>query len=160
MGIEFTGTFDAPVQELFDWHSRRGTLTRLIPPSQPMRAMTEASSLADGRAVPGLPGEIRWHAQHRRADFDPPHRFVDERVVSGLRSLPPALAGPWRHEHCFTEQQRHRTRLTHRVDTVIHLAGEPIAGRLDAFGHRFRRPHLTQCLRHQLGRLPEERTGL
>ncbi|MDN5757040.1 MAG: TIGR01777 family oxidoreductase [Tomitella sp.] len=119
MGIEFSSVVDAPRQEVFDWHGRPGALSRLLPPWQPMRAAAESSSLSDGRAVLSLPGGLRWHAQHQPDCFDPPRRFVDQRVTSGLTSLPPEIAGPWRHEHLFTADTAGSTRMTDRVHTPV-----------------------------------------
>lgn len=119
MGIEFTSTLDAPIDEVFGWFAKPGALRRLLPPWQPMRAIHEADSIADGRAVLGLPGGLRWQAQHVAADFSPPHRFVDERVVDGPGSVPTALAGPWRHEHEFRETTDGRTEVIDRVHTAV-----------------------------------------
>ncbi|EUA68817.1 nucleoside-diphosphate sugar epimerase domain protein [Mycobacterium xenopi 4042] len=52
-------------------------MARLIPPWQPMTVLAEAESIADGRAVLGLPGGLQWVAQHRADEFEPPHKFVD-----------------------------------------------------------------------------------
>ncbi|GED99836.1 nucleoside-diphosphate sugar epimerase [Gordonia spumicola] len=119
MSIEFTSTVDAPIDEVFDWFGRPGALRRLLPPWQPMRAMSEAGSLADGRAVLGLPAGLVWHAQHMGAEFSPPHRFVDERVVDGPASAPAALAGPWRHVHDFREAPGGGTVMIDRVRTPV-----------------------------------------
>ncbi|WOC11598.1 TIGR01777 family oxidoreductase [Gordonia sp. MP11Mi] len=119
MGIEFASTVDAPIDEVFGWFSRPGALRRLLPPWQPMHAVSETDSIAEGRAVLGLPGGLRWQAQHVGADFAPPHRFVDERVVDGPRSVPAALAGPWRHVHDFRETPDGRTEVIDRVHTAV-----------------------------------------
>ena len=78
-------------------------MTRLVPPWQPMSVVAEAQSLADGRAVLGLPGGLRWVAQHDPSGFDPPHRFVDELSSDGLTSWPARIVGWWRHTHQFSE---------------------------------------------------------
>ncbi|GAA4659726.1 TIGR01777 family oxidoreductase [Gordonia humi] len=119
MGIEFTSIVDAPIDEVFGWFARPGALRRLLPPWQPMRAITEADSLAQGRAVLGLPGGLRWQARHVAADYSPPYRFVDERVVAGPASVPTALAGPWRHVHEFREMPGERTEVIDRVHTAV-----------------------------------------
>ncbi|WP_026917297.1 TIGR01777 family oxidoreductase [Gordonia shandongensis] len=119
MGITVTGVVDEPIAEVFAWHGRPGALTRLIPPWQPMRPLAEADSLADGRALLGLPLGLRWPARHDPDAFVPDHRFADERVRDGVRSLPPALAGPWRHEHVFTADGACGTRMTDTVRTAV-----------------------------------------
>ncbi len=95
MGIEYSSVFDAPRDDVFAWHARPGAIHRLLPPWQPMSVVAEAASLADGRAVLGLPGGLRWNAQHNPADYAPPARFVDELSRGGLRSLPSGLP-TWR----------------------------------------------------------------
>ncbi len=64
MGIEYESVVDHPLAEVFAWHTRPGAMTRLVPPWQPMTVVAETESLADGRAVLGLPGGLRWVAQH------------------------------------------------------------------------------------------------
>jgi len=119
MGIEYSSVVDATRNDVFGWHSRRGAIHRLLPPWQPMNVVSEAGSLADGRAVLGLPGGLRWVADHQRDAYDPPARFVDELGRKGVMSLPAGLVGSWRHEHRFEEVDGHRTRVTDRVDTPI-----------------------------------------
>lgn len=105
---EFTVELDAPLDQVFAWHERPGALTRLAPPWQPIRVLSEARSLRDGRAVLALPAGFRWVARHH--GYEPPHRFVDE-----LTSLPLR----WRHEHEFTALSATSTRLTDRVHTPV-----------------------------------------
>ena len=101
VSIEFESVVDHPLDEVFAWHTRPGAMPRLVPPWQPMKVVAETSSLASGRAVLGLPGGLRWVAQHQSSDFDPPHRFVDQLSSDGLRSWPPRIIGRWRHTHDF-----------------------------------------------------------
>lgn len=119
MSIEFTSTVDAEIDDVFEWFSRPGALRRLLPPWQPMSAISEAESLADGQAVLGQPGGLRWTAQHRAADYRPPHAFVDERITDGVRGLPTAFAGSWRHEHEFVDDGAGRTEVIDRVHTAV-----------------------------------------
>ena len=60
MGIEYSSVVDAPRDDVFAWHARPGAIHRLLPPWQPMSVVSEATSLADGCAVLGLPGGLRW----------------------------------------------------------------------------------------------------
>ncbi|CAJ1503784.1 TIGR01777 family oxidoreductase [[Mycobacterium] burgundiense] len=119
MGIVHSSVVDAPRAEVFAWHGRPGAIHRLLPPWQPMSVVAEATSLADGRAVLGLPGGLRWIADHQPDAYDPPARFVDALGRDGLRSLPATLFGPWRHEHSFDAVDAERTRVTDRVDAVV-----------------------------------------
>lgn len=119
---EFSVELDAPLDQVFAWHERPGALTRLAPPWQPVRVLSEARSLREGRAVLALPAGFRWVARHH--GYEPPHRFVDE-----LTSLPLR----WRHEHEFTEVSATSTRLTDRVHTTV---PGPLLRGMFAYRHR------------------------
>ncbi|HNM85724.1 MAG TPA: TIGR01777 family oxidoreductase [Mycobacterium sp.] len=119
MTVVHSSVVDAPRDEVFAWHARPGAIHRLMPPWQPMTVIAEASSLADGRAVLGLPGGLRWVARHDPAGYDAPARFVDELTHEGWRSVPPPLVGHWRHEHRFEAVDAGRTRVTDRVETPV-----------------------------------------
>ncbi|MGB3482495.1 MAG: NAD-dependent epimerase/dehydratase family protein, partial [Mycobacterium sp.] len=123
MGIHHTSVLDHPCDEVFGWHGRPGAIHRLIPPWQPMSAVQEATSLADGRAVLALPGGLRWVAQHDPAAYSPPHRFADDLVAGGLRSWPTLATRRWRHLHEFADRGDGTTLLTDTVET-------PVPGRL------------------------------
>jgi len=122
MGIEFESIVDHPLAEVFAWHTRPGAMSRLVPPWQPMTVVAETESLADGRAVLGLPGGLRWIAQHDPAGYDPPHRFVDVLTSAGPRSLPARLIGWWRHIHSFSEAPGGGTRVHDAVDATVPAA--------------------------------------
>lgn len=119
MGLTYSAVFDAPRDEVFAWHTRPGAFTRLSPPWQPMRLLSEAESLDSGRAELGLPLGLRWLAQHQRADYDPPHRFVDVIARGGPASWPAWAVVRWRHTHDFAALDGGRTRITDRIDTAI-----------------------------------------
>jgi uncharacterized protein len=119
MGLVYSSVVDAPIYEVFDWHTRPGAITRLSPPWQPVRVVAEADSLKDGRAELGLPGGLRWVADHQADSYDPPRRFVDSISTEGLASLPVRLAVRWRHTHEFDELGNDRTRVTDRVATPV-----------------------------------------
>jgi uncharacterized protein (TIGR01777 family) len=114
MTFQHRAVVNAPLEEVFAWHARPGALARLLPPWQPVRVFEEASSLRDGRAVLGLPGGVRWAAQHEASAYDPPHRFADE-LVSPL----PAAVLRWRHTHEFRPAGDASTELTDTVDTTF-----------------------------------------
>jgi ligand-binding SRPBCC domain-containing protein len=101
MGVTYSSVVDAPRDEVFAWHSRPGAFNRLSPPWSPMRLVSEATSLKDGRATLALPGGLRWVAQHQPDFYDPPRRFVDTISSDGLASLPARIAVRWRHTHDF-----------------------------------------------------------
>lgn len=110
----FTTVVDAPLDEVFAWHARPGALVRLTPPWLPLRVVTEATSLRDGRATLALPGGLRWTARHDPGAYAPPTRFADELVATPLRAV---LA--WRHSHEFEAVTGASTRITDRVATPV-----------------------------------------
>ena len=142
MGIEYESVVDHPLDEVFAWHTRPGAMTRLVPPWQPMTVVAETESLADGRAVLGLPGGLRWVAQHDRDGFDPPHRFVDVLSSAGPRSLPPRAIGWWRHTHEFAEAPGGGTTSARRGRHLDSRRGAAADVRLPASSAR-RRPRRT-----------------
>lgn len=119
MGIEYSSVITHRLADVFDWHARPGAMTRLIPPWQPMTAVSETPSLADGQAVLGLPAGLRWIAKHDPAGYDPPHRFVDELSSDGLMSVPARSIGYWRHTHQFSDRGDATTLVEDRVDTPV-----------------------------------------
>jgi uncharacterized protein len=114
VGLTHTSVLDAPVEEVFAWHTRPGALTRLLPPWQPVRVLAEARSVRDGRAVLRLPAGLRWTAEHDPSGYRPPHRFVDQLVGAPLGAV---LS--WRHTHEFRAEHEGRTRLVDTVDTSV-----------------------------------------
>ncbi|MCT7660168.1 TIGR01777 family oxidoreductase [Mycobacterium deserti] len=118
MGIEYESVVDHPLTEVFAWHERPGAMRRLVPPWQPMKVVAEAESLADGRAVLGLPAGLRWVAQHDPTRYDPPHRFVDVLSSQGPTSWPARVVARWTHTHEFSEVPG-GTRVYDHVDTPV-----------------------------------------
>ncbi|TCO50661.1 TIGR01777 family oxidoreductase [Actinocrispum wychmicini] len=114
MGLSCSSVVDAPIDEVFGWHARAGAFQRLAPPWQPAHLVQEAASLRDGRAVLGLPGGVRWSAQHVADGYDPPYQFVDELTT-------PVLSGVlrWRHTHQFMAVDPRHTRVTDTVDSRV-----------------------------------------
>jgi uncharacterized protein (TIGR01777 family) len=96
MTFTYSSVVDADLSEVFAWHGRRGAITRLMPPWQPVKVLREATSLRDGTAVLGLPGGLRWVAAHQSDSYDPPHAFADE-----LENAPLSTVLSWRHSHRF-----------------------------------------------------------
>ncbi len=110
MGLTYSSVVDASLDEVFCWHARPGAITRLAPPWSPLRVISEAGSLRDGRAVLGLPGGLRCVAAHQPDGYHPPHVFADS-----LES-PPL---PWRHTHQFSPAGEQATLVTDVVDTPL-----------------------------------------
>lgn len=127
MTFVHSSLLDAPVEEVFAWHGRPGAIARLTPPWQPVRVLQEAESLADGRAVLGLPGGLRWVADHVPEEYAPPYAFEDR-----LTSRPLAPLVRWRHRHEMTAEGA-GTRLTDVV--TARLPGRLLAP-MFAYRHR------------------------
>jgi uncharacterized protein (TIGR01777 family) len=119
MGLDYSSVVDASITDVFDWYARPGAFARLSPPWQPMRLVTEAASLEDGRATLALPGGLRWVAVHQPDGYDPPRRFVDTIGGDGLATLPARVAMRWRHIHEFEDLGANRTRVIDRVETPV-----------------------------------------
>ncbi|WNG85602.1 TIGR01777 family oxidoreductase [Mycobacterium sp. ITM-2016-00317] len=121
MGIEYDCVVGHPRDEVWRWHARPGAMRRLVPPWQPMSVVSEASSLADGVAVLGLPGGLRWVARHDPSAYVEGTRFADELASQGPASWPPRVIGRWRHTHSFTDVGS-GTRVHDRVDARVPAA--------------------------------------
>jgi uncharacterized protein (TIGR01777 family) len=105
---------EAPIEEVFAWHTRPGALRRLVPPWMPVRVMAEAESLQDGRAVLGLPAGVRWVATQQPDAYDPPHRFADQ-----LTSEPLASVLRWTHNHQFRSEDDKSTSVSDTVTSRL-----------------------------------------
>ena len=114
MGLKYSSVVDAPLDEVFAWHTRPGAISRLMPPWPPVQVEREAGSVRDGRAVLRLPAGLRWVAAHQPGEYDPPHEFAD-----ALTSLPLSAVLPWRHTHQFAPAGQQATRVTDVVETPL-----------------------------------------
>ena len=119
MSISYASIVDHPLDEVFAWHTRPGAMRRLVPPWQPMWVVKETESLANGRAILGLPGGLRWIAQHDPTGYDPPRQFRDVLSSDGLMTLPPRVIGWWRHTHRYSDAGGGTTRVLDEVDTTV-----------------------------------------
>lgn len=108
------------------WHTRSGAVERLTPPFLPMTPLTQASSLADGTTVFGLPAGLRWEARHDLAGFQTGRSFVDVCVSAPVRALT-----QWRHVHRFADAPEGNTRITDEVTTRV-----PARSLAPAFAYR------------------------
>jgi uncharacterized protein (TIGR01777 family) len=127
MGLTYSSVVGAEPDEVFSWHTRRGAITRLMPPWPPVHVGREAASVRDGEAVLNLPGGLRWNARHDPDSYDPPRQFAD------VLRPPLGSALHWRHTHQFAPAVNSGTLVTDIVDT-------PVPGRVlrPMFGYRHR----------------------
>ncbi len=114
MPYRHSATFDHPVEEVFEWHTRPGALARLMPPWQPVRPLREATSLRDGEAALALPCGLTWLARHDPAGYEEGRRFTDFLATPVLAQL-----APWRHTHDFTPLPDGRAQVTDTVETRL-----------------------------------------
>lgn len=113
MSLTYKSVLPFPAEEIFAWHKRPGALSRLLPPWLPVRALEEATSLRDGRAVLGMPLGVRLVAQHRPEGYEEGHSFVDE-----VAPLPFGAPG-WRHTRLFEDQGDGKALVEDRVQTYL-----------------------------------------
>ncbi len=114
MVYQHTATFDAPIDEVFAWHTRPGAIRRLVPPWQPVKVAKEAGSLEDGVAVLTMPGGIPWRAEHQPSEYVKGRQFSDVLTTPAIAQLV-----TWRHVHRFSEAPGGRTEITDEVHTRV-----------------------------------------
>ncbi len=88
----------APREQVWQWHTRQGALTRLNAPFAFMKPIQQAQSLGDGTSTLGLPGGLRWTAQHKLSQFREGYEFTDACVNSPIRRF-----AKWQHHHTFAD---------------------------------------------------------
>ncbi len=116
MTLQRSSEIQAKPAEMFAWFSRPGAIRRLLPPWLPLKVIQEAKSLRDGTAVLGLPGGLRWIAQHQANGYRPERKFVDELVPRGLRAVA-TRAVNWKHEHLCEPSGEDTTTIIDRVSS-------------------------------------------
>lgn len=126
--FEHSSVVPASLVDAFSWHERPGAITRLMPPWQPVRVVSEASNLRDGTAILSLPGRLRWEARHQPGAYEPPYRFVDELANVSLQRVL-----RWKHTHRFEAVDEAHTRVIDEVSTRV-----PGAALRQMFGYRHR----------------------
>lgn len=112
--MEYSTVVDAPLEEVFAWHRRRGAIDRLLAPWLPLRLVKEAGSLDSGTATLRLPFGLRWTATHLPLEYSDNSRFVDTLTTPVLKGLI-----PWVHSHSFEAIGPRRTLVTDRIRTRV-----------------------------------------
>lgn len=103
----------APREQVWEWHTRRGALSRLTPPFVPMTPLKQADRLSDGTTVLGFPAGLRWTARHDLSRYRKGYSFSDVCINAPMRVL-----ANWRHDHHFEDHQE-GTLVTDLVDTRV-----------------------------------------
>lgn len=112
MSLTATHTIPAPLNDVWNWHTRPGAVQRLTPPFLPMTVLSGADSLKDGTTVFALPAGQKWVARHQPQGFIEGKQFVDVAANTPVKQLT-----KWRHEHRF-EAADDTTRITDTVRTT------------------------------------------
>ena len=123
----FSSSIEAPVQALFDWHTRPGAFDRLTPTWETVRIVSREGGLEAGARLHLQlalgPLRLNWIAVH--TSCTPPTGFVDQAERSPFAS--------WKHEHRF-EPDGATSRLVDIIEWRVPF------GRLGAlFGNRVAR---------------------
>ncbi|WJY89821.1 TIGR01777 family oxidoreductase [Corynebacterium confusum] len=100
-------------EQVWEWHTRLGAVSRLTPPFLPMAPQEQARSLADGTTVFSLPAGLKWVARHDLSRYRRGVSFSDVCVSAPLKRL-----ASWRHDHHFADHAD-GTLITDTVDTRI-----------------------------------------
>ena len=102
-----------PLEEVWDWHTRKGAVARLTPPFVPMTPISQAERLSDGTTIFSLPAGLKWVARHDLSGYLNGSRFTDVCTSAPMKAL-----SNWRHVHNFTEQDK-GTLITDSVSTRL-----------------------------------------
>jgi len=104
---------DAPVEEVFKWHSRPGALERLSPPWDPVRVIERKGGISKGARVvlemKAGPFPFRWIAEH--TDYEE-NRLFRDRQVRGPFSH-------WVHTHSFEPDGPESSFFEDRIDYAL-----------------------------------------
>ncbi|QGU04696.1 TIGR01777 family oxidoreductase [Corynebacterium comes] len=125
MSLTTSHVVPAPREQVWDWHTRRGALTRLTPPFLPFTPLRQAERLSDGTTVFGLPAGLKWVSRHDLSNYRPGHRFTDV-----CTNAPIKLLANWRHVHEFADHPD-GTLITDTVNTRL-----PAAAMASFFAYR------------------------
>lgn len=102
-----------PREEVWDWHTRKGAVTRLSPPFVPFTPIQQAERLSDGTTIFSLPAGLKWVARHDLSGYLKGNRFTDVCTSAPVKAL-----ANWRHVHNFVDQDG-GTLITDSVSTRV-----------------------------------------
>lgn len=123
-------TFNAPVEEVFNWHARSGALERMSPPWDPLEIVSKDDHIEKGarvvmklKAAP-LPVKITWTAEHI---LYRPHTVFRDMQVGGPFAK-------WIHTHRFEPLDETTCTLEDSIEYALpaHPFGQLFAGKLVA----------------------------
>ncbi|MCP4693079.1 MAG: TIGR01777 family protein, partial [Desulfobacterales bacterium] len=109
--------FNAPVEEVFQWHARPGALERLSPPWDPLEVLYKDGGIGKGarvvmkiKAAP-LPLKIKWIAEH--TDYFENRMFRDRQVKGPFAR--------WIHTHRLEPDGPRACRLEDHIEYALPL---------------------------------------
>jgi len=106
-----------PGPELFDWHTRRGALERLVPPWESVRIAEPYVGMEEGQRVTLLvkvgPATLRWIS--RASDIIPGCQFRDEQIEGPFEQ--------WVHTHSMIPVSPDASELEDRVEYAPRFGG-------------------------------------
>lgn len=102
-----------PREEVWNWHTRTGAVSRLTPPFVPMSPVSQAERLSDGTTVFSLPAGLKWVARHDLSGYNKGTRFTDVCLSAPMKAV-----ANWRHVHNFIDQDG-GTLITDSVSTRL-----------------------------------------
>lgn len=138
--FEFQTRIPAPAGTVFDWHARPGAFTRLIPPWEDVRLVSQTGGIEDGGRVELElrvgPVRRRWIAEH--SDYQSGHSFVDRQVKGPFAE--------WTHSHTVVPDGTDACLLHDSID--YRLPAGPI-GRMFGAGYVRTQLQRTFAYRHE-----------
>jgi uncharacterized protein (TIGR01777 family) len=130
--FRFESVVDAPLAEVFAWHTRPGAMERLTPPWENIQVTDRSGGMSDGGTVTLRfrrgPIPLTWTVKHTA--FEPDRMFRDEQVDGPFER--------WVHTHRFEAEGATRCRVMDEIEW------EPPLG---ALGEAFGRPLVEGDLR-------------
>jgi uncharacterized protein (TIGR01777 family) len=147
--LSYESSFDAPVDDLFNWHETAGAFERLNPAYEPVQLISHTGGIKDGAIVkikilpplylPSFLG-IKWTLTHK--NYIKNNQFEDHQLVGPFAK--------WQHRHLFKPIGHNRSILTDDIQFSLPLGylSEPLLGwffksklnKLFAYRHR-----ITKC---------------
>ncbi len=119
-------TIDAPVEEVFNWHARPGSIERLSPPWDPLEVIERTGGIEKGaEVVLGMkagPIPYKWHAKH--IVFEENRCFADTQTKGPFSE--------WTHYHSFKAYGKTQSILEDKIEFALpfHPLGNMFAGRI------------------------------
>lgn len=120
--IRIDSDLQAPLEEVWAWHTRPGALGRLLPPWEPVEIVRRENGIDEGARTTvrvGIgPLSVEWISEHLAPD--PPNSFADFQVKGPFAR--------WQHRHLFAALEDGGCEIEDRVE--YELPAEPFGALL------------------------------